>query len=60
VHVVETKAVWSKPTNWRRPSVAVMSRQERIRNLLAVFLPDVSNVSTGFPEFPPLDPRLLH
>ena len=48
VHVVETKAVWSKPTNWRRPSVAVMSRQERIRNLLARFLAGLVERVDGF------------
>ena len=38
MHIVKAEIVRSKAANRRRPGVAVVSRQERIRHLLACFL----------------------
>src|SRR6266850_3440669 len=50
VHIVKAKTVWSKATDRRRPGVAVMSRQERIRNLLARLLAGLVEHVDGFPR----------
>src|SRR5882762_11597003 len=50
MHIVKAKTIWSKATDRRRPGVAVMSRQERIRNLLARLLAGLVEHVDGFPR----------